>query len=120
MSRGSKPVAQAVWSISQADIDSITMNEMIYGTDRLLPPMSDIPHAFHMGNIYTRIAEAMYVGDKPAHGEVTFLPGFREDGSAMTACVLAHVKCILPEYDHKIAGVGYMISKIVHITVILT
>jgi hypothetical protein len=108
------------WELSQADVDSISDTEWRYGTVRLLPPESEIPKEFWGSNIYSRIVEAMYVGDTPPMGEVTFNPGFRQDGKAMSRCIMAHLRSVHPEYEHKIAGIAYMISKIVHVTSILT
>lgn len=107
------------WDITQADVDSITPKEFIYGTDRLLPPVDQIPHEFFKGNVYTRLVEAMYVGDVPPMGEVTFNHGFKETRN-LGRLSTAHLRSVQPDYDHKIAGIAYMISKIVRITSILT
>jgi hypothetical protein len=120
MAKHTKPVAQQSWSITQADIDSITKPEAVWGTTRLLPPEEEIPKEFWGTNIYTRIADAMFVGHPAPAGEIQFHPGFREDGPATFQCVMAHMKSFDPKHEHKIAGVAYMISKIMHVTAILT
>lgn len=115
-----KPPPTKPWDITQADLDSITTPEYIHGTQRLLPPLDEIPKEFfNHHNIYVLIAEALYVGDEPPFGEVSFNPGFIEDGKHMVRAILAHIRCFKPEYEHKIAGIAYMISKIVRVTQIV-
>jgi hypothetical protein len=115
-----KPKEKKPWSITQEDIASITNEEFIRGTDRLLPPLDEIPKAFLKGNVYTRIVEAMYVGDKPEHAQIDFLPGFVNDGTSLARVTMAHMRYMMgTDYHHKIAGIGYMISKIIHVTIII-
>ena len=114
-----KPEEKKPWTLTQADLLSITMKEYAMGTSRLLPPVDEIPKAFWDGNVYTRIVEAMYVGEKPPAGQIDFQPGFVNDGSSMVRTMMAHVRDMNQDYDYRIAGIGYMISKIVHITIII-
>lgn len=114
-----KPEEKKPWDITQEEIASITNEEFICGTSRLLPPVDEIPKAFWDGNIYTRIAEAIYTGDRPPPGQVDFNPGFVNDGASLARITMAHIGDMNGDYDHRIAGVGYMISKIVHVTAIL-
>lgn len=107
------------WDITQSQVESITHKEFIYGTTRLLPPEDEIPKEFWTSNIYTRVVEAMYVGEKPEHAQVDFLPGFINDGISLARVTMAHIRSVEPSYEHKIAGVAYLISKVVHITAIL-
>jgi hypothetical protein len=107
------------WNITQADLDSITELEFWRGTQRLLPPIDEIPTEFWDGNIYTRIAEAVYVGEPPPPGQVDFNSGFINDGQSLHKAVLAHIRCMDANYQHRIAGVGLIISKVVHVTAIL-
>ena len=120
MSHKAKSEEHKSWSITQADIDSITAPEAAFGTTRLLPPEGEIPKEFWKTNIYTRITYALFVGDPSPPGEITFNPGFREDGPAMMKCLMAHLNSFEPSHEHKIAGIAYMISKIMHVTAILT
>lgn len=107
------------WFITQYDISGITNEEFIFGTSRLLPPIDEIPKTFWAGNVYTRIIEAMYVGEKPEHAQIDFLPGFVNDGTSLSRVTMAHLRDMTGDYDHRIAGIGYMISKIIHVTTIL-
>lgn len=123
----SKPEEPKPWGITQADMESITDKEFIYGTNRCLPPFSEIPKEYFVNgefkpsaNMYTRIADAMYCGEPVPKGEVNFLPGFEMAGQAMARFLMAHLKSIEADYDHKMAGVAYMMTKIVKITAILT
>lgn len=119
MSKAKKPSKQPIWSVTMTDILSITDEELRRGTLRLLPPADDIPEAFWAGNAYTRIPEALYVGDRPEHAQIDFLPGFDNDGFSLQRVTLAHLRCIDADYDYRIAGIGYLLSKVIHITSIL-
>lgn len=106
---------------------SITDAEFIHGTDRCLPPFNEIPKAYFVNgefkpsaNMYTRIADSMYCGEPVPKGEVVFLPGFEGSGQNMARFLMAHLKSIEADYDYKLAGVAYMMTKIVTITAILT
>ncbi len=114
------PEAKKEWTITQADIDSITQLDFAFSTDRFLPPEDKIPQEFWSGNAYVRLTEAMMYGEPMPPGEVTFNEGFRPDGPALQRCIMAHLRSFNPKHEHKIAGVAYMISKITHITPILT
>lgn len=108
------------YQLSQNDIETITDEEALHGTDRFLPKADDIPLE-HWGwfkgverNVYFRIAEAMYVGETPPAGEVSFNPGFT--GKGMARFLKAHMLNIHAEYQHRMAGMAYMMSLIVTIT----
>lgn len=105
--------------ITQAGIESITDSELAMGTMRFLPPLDQIPRE-HWGwfkgverNIYFRIAEQMYTGDPPPPGDITFNPGFT--GAGLKRCLDAHIRCVYPEYQHKMAGIAYMLATIMTI-----
>lgn len=104
------------YSLTQEQVESITPEELLYGTQRFLPCVEDIPLE-HWGwfkgverNIYFRIAEAMYIGEQPPAGEVSLNAGFT--GKGMKEFLKAHMICIHPEYQHRIAGMAYMMSLI--------
>lgn len=120
MTKTKKTEPPKPWDMTQADMLSVTTDEFIRGTDRLLPPVAEIPKPFWDGNIYTRIVEAMDVGEVPPPGEVHFHPGFNSDGKSLTRMILAHLRHFDGDIDHRTAGIGYMISKVVHVTSILT
>lgn len=40
-----------------------------------------------------------------------FLPGFEESATALNQAVRANLTSYGPKHEHKIAGVGYLISK---------
>ena len=108
------------YSISRADVDSVTDTELERSTTRLLPDWEDIPKDFRDGNLYTRMAEARLLDYPLPAIALSFLPGF-DDAAACTAidrCVGAHLKAFDPVHEHRIAGVGYMISKICRITAV--
>ncbi|WP_042877546.1 hypothetical protein [Cupriavidus necator] len=106
------------YSLSRADVDSITEAELELSTVKLLPKWDDIPEDFRNGNLYTRMAEARLL-DYPMPGiSISFLPGFDDAGACQTIdrCITAHLNAFAPKHEHRIAGVGYMISKICRIT----
>ena len=88
---------------------SITDVEMAFSTDRLLPAIGDIPAEFIAGNIYTRIAEALFCGTPLPDCKMEMKDGF--DPQALNRAVRAHLQSFAPKHEHKISGVGYMIAQ---------
>lgn len=89
-------------------IASITMPELAFSTERLLPSLDDIPDDFKRGNIYTELAEAILYGRPLAPSEIQLKAGVEPE--ALNKCVRAHLQSYGPKHEHKIAGVGYMIA----------
>jgi hypothetical protein len=113
------------YQITLADMQSITDNEMVHGTMRLLPAMEDIPEDFldrnytnlhYARNPYTLLAEAIYYGDPMPEYVWLYDKGFPESDEtdeALHRTITAHVVTFDPGLIHKIAGVGYLISQVV-------
>lgn len=101
------------YSLTRADLTSITEPELAFSTDRLLPAWDDIPNGFKDGNIYTEIAEAMFFGTSMPKGDLILRKGF--DDADVTGqlfkCLSAHLQSMRPKHEHKIAGVGFMIAQ---------
>lgn len=103
----------------QEDIDKTTGLELAFGTTRCLPKEDTIPPEFYgpfkgygTGNVYFRMADALFCGSERPDGDVVFNPGFRADGPAMMKFLAAHLKSFEPRHEHKMAGLAYMISLI--------
>lgn len=110
-----KTVTPAPWSITQEDLDSITQHETIVGISRLFPPVAEIPKEFWAGNVYTKIAEALYIGEVPEEVQIEWLPGFDNPESLAHMCK-SHIRAFGPQYEEKIAGLGYMIAQVIRVT----
>ncbi|KVV07503.1 hypothetical protein [Burkholderia ubonensis] len=101
------------YTLTREDLASITGAETAFGTDRLLPPLEEIPEVFLRGNVYTQFAEALLLDRAIPAGEVTFRDGYANaDAQNLNRCVRAHLASFSPDHDHKIAGVGYMIAQV--------
>lgn len=87
---------------------SITEPERVFATERLLPAWEDIPVEFKRGNIYTELASAIFYSLPMPACTLEMKEGF--EANHLNVCVRAHLKSFLPKHEHKIAGVGYMIS----------
>lgn len=105
--------------LTQADLESITDEEFFKGTGRFLPKEEDIPIE-HWGwfkgverSIYFRIAEQMYTGDPVPPGEVTINPGFT--GAGLQRFLVAHMRNIHVEYQHRMASMSYLMSRVITI-----
>ncbi len=97
-----------------ADAEPITDLELAFSTTRLLPPPEAIPEAFWRGNAYTQLAEALFYGFPVAPLLIEFKPGF--DADQMQRIVRSHLASFEPKHEHKIAGVGYLISQMATLT----
>ncbi len=106
------------YSISRADLDTITEAELARSTTKLLPEWGDIPAEFRSGNVYTRMAQARLLDYPMPDVSISFLSGFDDEAAckAIDRCIVAHLKAFAPKHEHRIAGVGYMLSKICRIT----
>lgn len=99
---------------TRVDAEPITDLELAFGTTRLLPPPEAIPEAFWRGNAYTQLAEALFYGAPLAPLRIKFKPGF--DANQMQRIVRSHLASFEPKHEHKIAGVGYLISQMATLT----
>ena len=113
-----EPTVVKPWELTQADLDSITDDEVLKGTTRLLPSIEDIPEDFleSFTNVYIQMADALYCGDDIPQYDVQFNEGFDSDPTSLQRLITAHLRSFEPEYEHKIAGLAYMISIVVTIT----
>lgn len=104
------------YSLTPEDVVSITDVECAFSTTRLLPAVEDIPAEFksQRGNVYTRIADSIFMGTALPEAEIEMKEGF-EPGS-VNRCVRAHLSSWSPKHQHKIAGVGFMISMTMDVT----
>ena len=93
---------------------SITDVEMAFSADRLLPAWDNIPAEFKAGNVYTKIAEAMHYGSALPGGEVELKEGYSVE--SIQRVVLSHLQSFAPKHEHKMAGVGYLISQMCTVT----
>lgn len=105
-------LAKMTYRITLSDLNSVTDAEYVFGTERLLPDWEAIPSDFKTGNLYTKLACALFYGDASPNFTMIFLDGFQDEGTpqALNKCVRAHLTSFGPKHEHKIAGVGYMMS----------
>lgn len=98
------------YEITLEQVDSITDVECAFATVRLLPEMDDIPAEFFAGNLYTALAQALFHGAPLPPCSVDLNEGVEPE--KLNRCVRAHLMSFQPKHEHKIAGVGFMISKL--------
>ena len=101
------------YELTRSDLDTINDAELAFSTERLLPAWDEIPEDFRRGNLYTQVAESIFFGRTLPHAEMAFKPEFADPGvaQALNRCVRAHLQSWGPKYQHKIAGVGFMIAQ---------
>lgn len=104
----------APYVLTRQCLDTITDIEMAFGTTKLLPPYEQVPPQFKAGNIYTRTVDCLFSGIDLPNAELTFCAGFddSEAPAALGRCVNAHLRSWEPKHEHKIAGLGYLISLV--------
>jgi len=106
-SASAKP--QYAGSLTPESAASITDVEMAFSTERLLPSMEDIPDEFKRGNAYTELASAIFYGNPLPDLELEIQPGYTPE--MLNRVVRSHLQSWAPKHEHKIAGVGYLISQ---------
>lgn len=102
------------YTMTRADLGSITDPEMAFSTERLLPTWEDIPEEFKKdsGNLYVKLVSALFYGGELPNCGMEFLPDFDDEKAPadLNKCVRAHLQSFAPKHEHKIAGVAYMVS----------
>lgn len=87
--------------------------EIAFGTSKLLPPYEAVPDEFKRGNDYTKLLDSMFYDQPLPDGEIVFREGF-DDADApalLNRVVRAHLRSFEPKHEHKIAGLGYLLSQ---------
>lgn len=97
------------YTLTPADLESISEPEVAFSTERLLPAWEDIPEEFKVGNLYTRLASALFYGWELPDCQIDMKEGF--EPKALNRAVRAHLQSWGPKHEHKIAGVGFMIAQ---------
>ena len=98
------------YTLTATEASSITDVEVAFSTVRLLPPATEIPAGFIQGNTYTRLVEAIFFGWPLPDGDVELAEGVTVE--MLNRVVQSHLGSFEPSHEHKIAGVGYMVSKL--------
>lgn len=101
------------YSLLRESLDTITDVEMAFGTIKLLPPYESIPDEFKRGNDYTKLMDCLFAGIPMPEGEIIFREGFDDAGAPalLNRVVRAHLRSFEPKHEHKIAGLGYLVSQ---------
>ncbi|WP_338924470.1 hypothetical protein V0M98_33180 (plasmid) [Pseudomonas silesiensis] len=103
------------YTLTPEQAASITDPELVFGATRLLPEWDDIPEEFKAGhNLYCKLASCLFYGTKLPELEVTMYEGFTPQ--VLQKCVRAHLVSFAPKHELKMAGVGFMISKMATLT----
>ena len=84
--------------------------DVAFSTQKLLPDWDDVPTEFRNGNVYTELAENLQFGRPLPDMEIRLNPGV--DAAKLNRVVRAHLDSYGPKHEHKIAGVGFMISQL--------
>ena len=102
------------YTLSRQSLDTITDLEMAFGTTKLLPPYGVVPEPFKHGNGYTRLIDCLFSGQPLPGGEILFRQGFEDPAApaALNRVVIAHLRSYEPKHEHKIAGLGYLVSLV--------
>lgn len=74
-----------------------------------MPPYDEIPQEFKQfrGNAYVEFVEGLFFGAPPKM-ELKLRDGFSEE--AVAKVIKSHLSSFEPKHEHKMAGVGYMLS----------
>ncbi len=96
------------YTLTPEQVRSVTDVEQAFGTTRLLPDWDDIPTDFKEGNSYTALADAIFYGRPLPKGTLELVDGVSL--ADLNKCVRAHLQSFEPKHEHKMAGVGYLMS----------
>jgi len=102
------------FGLTRESLDSITDLDIAFGTTKLLPAYCHVPEEFKHGNRYTQLMDLMF-GEQPLPDwEIVFRKGFDDPDApdALNRAVTAHLRSFEPKHQHKIAGLGYLVSLV--------
>jgi hypothetical protein len=102
-----------MYKLTPQKIKSIQDSNLGLGTIKYLPKWNEIPADFKQGNKYTQFCEALFFGKRPEKGDIKCGKEFEElwREKKVIPFLLAHLRSYEPKHEHKIAGVGYMLSQ---------
>lgn len=102
------------FNLTRESLNTITDVEIAFGTTKLLPSYDAVPEEFKRGNDYTKLLEHLFFGPSVPKGEIVFRDGFKdvEAPALLHRVVMAHLRSFEPKHEHKIAGLGYLISQV--------
>ncbi len=107
--------SQGGYTITRESLESVTDEETSFGTTKLLPPWDSIPEEFKKGNEYTNLVCAIFFGNPIPDKKMMVREGFGGDIiPILSKSVLAHLRSWDPSHEHKMAGVGLMVSCVVN------
>ena len=101
------------FNLNRESLNAVTDVELAFGTTKLLPPYEVVPDEFKRGNSYTKLLDHLFAGQALPEGEIVFLKGFddAEAPALLNRVVMAHLRSFEPKHEHKIAGLGYLVSQ---------
>ena len=111
------------YTLTRDSLETITDLDVAFGTTKLLPAYEQVPPEFkpsNGGNVYTKIMDCMFSGTPIPKGNVVFRPGFddTEAPKLLGRVIQAHLRSFEPKHEHKIAGLGYLVSQVCEVTVV--
>lgn len=100
------------FEFARSSLGDISDLDLAFGTTRFLPPFEQVPEAFKRGNDYTKLIEHLFAGGPVPDGEIEFRAAFDdpEAPALLNRLVMAHLRSHEPKQEHKIAGMGYLVS----------
>lgn len=100
------------YTLTREALDTITDLEIAFGTTKLLPPYEIVPEEFKRGNQYTRLLNCMFSAVPLPEGNVVFKEGFADSEAPgkLRRVIEAHLRSYQPKHEHKIAGLGFLVS----------
>jgi hypothetical protein len=95
--------------VKPVEVDDVTMAFPANVIGKYLPVNKDIPQEFWRGNKWTDIANQWFCEGLPKSVEFHAKSGINAESA------FRHCKAIMgsfePQHEHKIAGVGYLLSE---------
>lgn len=102
------------YNLTRESLNTITDAEIAFGTVKLLPPYAEVPDDFKRGNHYTDVMNCLFFGKALPEIEMEFREGFQDNEALiqLNRVVSAHLRSFAPKHEHKIAGLGYLLSLV--------
>ena len=100
----------AFYELTVEQVKSLKKIEEVWGARKFFPDLHLIPEDFLKGNRYTELVEAILYSRPMPGGQIVLVDGLEPE--ELNRFTHAYLACAEHRVEDKIAGVGFMLSKL--------
>lgn len=97
------------YTLTAADLKTVTDVEVAFGTTKLLPEREQIPD-YPNRKVFEDYVAALFYGHSLPSVQLCMGADFEGEGEALNKALRAHLASWEPKHERKMEGVAYMLS----------